>query len=137
MMVEVEWRRLRRRHPLWRDRRCLYAYVDPRAAQILYIGEAGYQTIGQRLHGAHKDEIFRFCEEHLGVGNPAVLHGRLQCEDGRRRSSELLADVESLLIMRLQPPLNIAYTRSRRPRPGLRVQCTGTWPHRRTGFHDV
>ena len=37
-----------------------------------------------------------------------VIQGALLLEEGRRRSSELVADVESLLIIRLQPPGNIA-----------------------------
>jgi hypothetical protein len=58
-------------------------------------------------------------------------------EEGRRRSSQLLADVESLLIMRLQPACNVACTRSRYMRWGLRVNCSGDWPERRTCFRDI
>ena len=137
MVVEVEWTRLKERDPLWQDRLCLYAYSDARTKRILYLGKADYQSVRQRLHGQHKDEIFYYCERRLGVEELDCLHGQLWPEEGRRRSSQLLADVESLLIMRLQPPCNVACTQSRYMRLGLRVKCVGDWPHRRTGFHDV
>jgi hypothetical protein len=137
MIVEIDWTRLNDRDSLWQDRLCLYAYVDGTRDRILYIGKADYQTVRQRLHGVHKDEIFAFCDNRLGVEQLEVLHGQLWPEESHRRSSQLLADVESLLIMRLQPPCNVASTRSRYRRRGLRVKCFGDWPHRRTGFHDV
>lgn len=94
------------------------------------------QTVRQRLHGDHKAELFDFVSQRYGIEAVRVLQGDLVLEDGRRRSSPLLADVKSLLIMRLQPSGNVANTCSRSYRPGLRVQCTGDWPFRRTGFHD-
>lgn len=136
MLVEVDWTHLNERDPRWQDRRCLYAYVS-RRGDILYIGKAGRQTVAQRRTGSHKDKIFRFCERKLGIREFGLLHGCLSLEDARRLSPELLTDVESLLIIRLRPPCNIASTRSRYLRPGLRVRCTGQWPHRRTGFRDV
>ncbi len=65
-----------------------------------------------------------------------MIQGELELEEDRRLSSQLLADVESLLVMRLQPPGNISSTRSRIYRPGMRVKCAGDWPHRRNAFHD-
>lgn len=114
--------------------------MDARKGRVLYVGKADYQTARQRLYGTHKDEIYWFCERRLGVDveeDLDVIHGLLWPEDGRRRSSQLLADVESLLIRRLQPPCNISCTRSRYMRPGLPLKCLGDWPHRRTGFHDL
>jgi len=66
-----------------------------------------------------------------------VLHGEPVLKEDRRRSSELLGDVESLLITRLRPFGNIQSRGSRVMRPGLRVQCTGDWPFRRFRFYDV
>jgi hypothetical protein len=137
MMVDIRWTMLEYNDSLWHDCLCLYAYISAMDQRIVYIGKADYQTVGQRLHGAHKYAIYEFCERELEIDELDVLHGQLWPEQGRRRSSQLLADVESLLIMRLQPPCNVACTRSRYMRPGLRVRCSGAWPHRRTGFHDI
>jgi hypothetical protein len=63
--------------------------------------------------------------------------GQLLLQAGRRRSSELLADVESLLIKRLQPLGNIQCTESRISRPGMRVRCSGEWLSKRAGFYDT
>jgi hypothetical protein len=134
--VIVDWTKLGPRHSLWDGTFCLYAYLHPENDRILYIGKADYQTVRQRLYGSHKNEIFDFFWRKYGIEKVNVIQGELMLEEGRRRSTELLADVESLLIVRLQPPANIAYTRSRTYRPGLRVRCIGDWPHRRTGFHD-
>src|SRR5438045_7296728 len=98
MLVEIDWTKLDYRHPLWQNNFCLYAYTDARRGRILYIGKADFQTVRQRLHGTHKDEIYWYCERRLGVDvseDLDVVHGQLWPEDGRRRSGELLADVES------------------------------------------
>lgn len=135
--VEVGWTRLDLpRDPGWGANFCLYSYLDPQTDRILYIGKADYQTVRQRLHGEHKSELFDFFSHAFGLDEVAVIQGEMLPEEGRRRSTQLLSQVESLLIVRLQPPGNIAYTRSRPYRPGLRVKCIGDWPHRRTGFHD-
>ena len=137
LRVEVDWTRIAARgDPLWQDSFCLYGYLNPRADQILYIGKADYQTVRQRTHGRHKAELFEYLCDHCKSDELSIIHGQLLLEAGRRFSTQLLADVESLLIKRLQPPGNISSTCSRIYRPGLRVKCTGDWPHRRTGFHD-
>jgi len=135
--VEVGWTRLASpRHPLWGANFCLYSYLHPETERILYVGKADQQTVRQRLNGEHKSELFDFFADAFHLDDVAVIQGELLPEEGRRRSAQLLSDVESLLIMRLQPPGNIAYSHSRPYRPGLRVRCIGDWPHRRTRFHD-
>jgi hypothetical protein len=137
LRVEIPWVQLRQdREPLWQANLCLYAYLHPERDWLLYIGKADLQTVRQRLHGDHKDALFDFFWERYGIDEVRVLQGDLVLEDGRHRSAQLLADVETLLIIRLQPPGNVANTRSRTFRPGLRVRCTGEWPFRRAGFHD-
>ena len=103
---------------------------------MLSIGKADYSTIRQRLHGDHKSILFRDLDRQYGVDQVRVLHAGLALGGGRRLSSELLADVESLLIIRLQPFGNIQSTRSRVSRPGLRVECAGDWPFKRKRFQD-
>ena len=135
--VEVPWCSLDdERDPAWRANFCLYAYLHPDRDWLLYMGKADYQTVRQRLHGDHKADLFRFFSRKYGIDEVRVLQGDLILQEGRRRSSQLLDLVESLLIMRLQPAGNIASTRSRSYRPGLRVNCTGDWPFKRATFHD-
>ena len=137
LRVEIPWYELNDdSDPAWRTNFCLYAYLHPDRNWLLYIGKADYQTLRQRLHGDHKAELFNYLCRTYDVNYLRILQGDLVLEAGRRRSSELLSLVESLLIMRLQPPGNIACTRSRAYRPGLRVRCTGDWPIKRAGFYD-
>lgn len=124
------------RDPEWGADFCLYAYLHPEREWLLYIGKADYQTVRQRLYRDHKADLFDFFCERYGIERVRVLQGDLVLEEGRQRSSELLELVESLLIMRLQPPGNVAYRSSRPYRPGLRVKCTGDWPFKKSGFYD-
>ncbi|SRR6266508_3767621 len=136
MLVEVEWTHLHiKRHPLWEGQFCLYVYLHPTSPWLLYIGKADYSTVRQRMYGDHKAQLWADLEGAYAVEDVRVMHGALVV-DGRR-SSELLSDVESLLIKRLQPFGNIQSTRSRIPRPGMRVHCLGDWPFKRWRFHDV
>lgn len=134
-MIRVHWRRLRAESQGWNSTRCLYAYVDPRDQRILYIGKADGPTVRHRFRAAGK-AVLEFLEWQLGVGVPVVLVGTILVEEGRRLSRELIADLESLLILRLKPRGNIQSIHSRIRRPGLEVECTGAWPHRRVRFTD-
>lgn len=137
MDIQVRWSYLTTDDdPRWSEEYCLYTYLHPRRDWLLYIGKADYSTVRRRFHGDHKDQLFRDIRHRYHVSEVRVLHGELVLEPGRRRSSELLSDVESLLIMRLQPFGNIASTQSRITRPGLRVSCRGAWPFKRARFHD-
>ncbi len=124
--------------PGWDEQYCLYAYLQPQRDRLLYIGKADYSTIRGRWHGEHKDQLFEDIWRVYGIGDDEVrvLHGELELEEGYRRSSELLADIESLLIKRLQPFGNISATNTRIARLGLRVFCEGDWPLKRKRFHD-
>jgi hypothetical protein len=137
MNVWVHWTELDSDDdPRWDEQYCLYAYLYPTRDQLLYIGKADYSTVGQRLYGDHKDQLFEDIWRSYGVDEVLMLHGELELEEGYRRSSELLADVESLLIMRLHPFGNISATQSRISRRGLRVHCEGDWPFKRRRFRD-
>jgi hypothetical protein len=137
LIVEVAWVALDDdQDPAWGANFCLYAYLHPERDWLLYIGKADHQTVRQRLHGDHKADVFDFFERQYGIEQVRVLQGDLVPEEGRKRSSELLSLIESLLIIRLQPPGNVAYRESRPYRPGLQVKCTGHWPFKRAGFHD-
>jgi hypothetical protein len=138
MEVQLHWTELQReRNRLWSANYCLYGYLHSERDWLLYIGKAGGSTVRQRLSGDHKNRLFRDIRKEYGIEAVRVLVGVLELEPGRRRTSELLADVESLLIMRLQPYGNISVTLSRIARPGLRVHCIGAWPFKRASFRDV
>jgi hypothetical protein len=136
MRVTVDWTRLADDDPLWHCCGCLYAYIDCYSDRVLYLGKADFQSVYERTLGRHKREIFDFLDQEYGDTDPGVIQGNLILEEGRRFSSRLLTDVESLLIYRLQPPANIACTRSRIARPGMQIRCRGDWPDRRRNFHD-
>ena len=100
LRVEIPWYELNDdSDPAWRTNFCLYAYLHPDRNWLLYIGKADYQTLRQRLHGDHKAELFNYLCRMYDVNSLRILQGDLVLEAGRRRSSELLSLVESLLIM--------------------------------------
>jgi hypothetical protein len=134
MRVEVEWTELEAFGPLWRDARCLYA--GRRRRQAALRREGGLPDSAPRLGCRGKDDLFEYFRRELGVDAFRVIHGRPWPDEGRRLTSELLADVESLLILRLRPFGNVACTRSRISRPGLSVVCAGDWPLARRQFRD-
>ncbi len=138
MLIEVDWTALEdSRDPLWSDSFCLYTYLHPERDWLLYIGKADYSSVRRRFSGDHKAQLFDDISRRYGVDEVRVLHGEPRPEEGRRRSSELLADVESLLIKRLKPFGNIQSTHHRISRPGMRVHCVGDWPFGCWRFHDV
>ena len=137
MIVEIEWTCLDHdEDERWDSDLCLYAYLHPERDKLLYVGKADYATVRERLRGADKERLFADIQDEYDVDEVRVLRGEIRLDECRRRSSELLADIESLLIIRLQPFGNIQSTQTRIQRPGLRVTCTGDWPLARSRFRD-
>lgn len=117
--------------------RCLYAYLHPRTDNLLYLGKADRQSVGQRMKGRHKDDVYEYLEREHRVQKLRPLIGELLLDEKQRYSSALLADVESLLINQIAPPCNVSCIGSRIERPGLTVVCRGDWwPLRQRTFHD-
>ncbi|MES9901111.1 MAG: hypothetical protein ABW168_00345 [Sedimenticola sp.] len=114
----------------------LYAYVHPDDEKILYLGKADKCSVRERLKGKHKKDIFDFFQNELGLTSMGLLVGELLIPESKRFSSELLSDIESLLISTLQPCANIQSTRSRIERPGLSLTCVGDWPLDENQFLD-
>jgi hypothetical protein len=117
--------------------RVLYAYLHAESNEVLYLGKADRCSVRERLRGAHKKAVFGAIAE---VGQTNVLHaivGVLYIEEGCSFISELLSDVESLLIINVQPSYNTQSRQSRIERPGLEVRCRGAWPMRRKVFRDA
>lgn len=120
--------------PLWSFRGVLYAICRPRTCRILYIGKADYSSVRERFRCRSKDLLWNFLESEYGVSGTTLRVGGISTD--LRLTTELLSDVESLLIGQVQPVGNIQAMSSRTSRPGLRVSCTGDWPHRKKLFID-
>lgn len=136
MNVRISWRRLDRPgHPAWVKNRGLYAYTRRDDPEILYIGKVDGTTVRQRLK-QHADDVLYALELKRGIFEVSVLFGDISLEDGEALARELLADIESLLIIYVRPWGNIQSRRSRVSRPGLNVICEGEWPLERREFLD-
>ena len=136
MNIEIEWEYTGGGEESLELSRVLYAYLHPNTNEILYIGKADYCTVKERLFGAHKEEIFEEMVSNLEITELHAIVGVLYFPENRRYSSELLADIESLLIIQVQPPYNIHSRKSRISRPGLKARCIGEWPHEQEHFID-
>jgi len=137
MNVWVDWVELKRsNNSLWSANYCLYGYLHPARNWLLYIGKAGGSTVRQRLFGDHKYRLFSDIQREYDVVEFRYLVGVMRLDPGRKRTSALLADVESLLIARIKPVGNIKRRHSRISRPGMRVHCIGAWPFKRMSFRD-
>lgn len=138
--VEVEWSEIQGLHDTqWDEGYCLYAYIAPDSPEILYIGHTKYSSIRQRKYGNHKVGVYQRILENTGLhkNELRVFRGDVWLEEGKRRSKKLLLQVETLLIHRIRPCGNTAYTRTRSiARLGMWVDCRGDWPHVQCQFRD-
>ncbi len=137
MYVTVRWTPLDNEgtHPLWSAECGLYAYVGPKS-EILYIGKVDGTTVRQRWSRSGKESFWDDLERERKIFKHAAIFGAIELETGSRLTRELLADIESLLITRVQPWGNIQSRKTRISRPGLHVRCAGSWPLRKCQFHD-
>ena len=137
MYVTVWWTPLDNAgtHPLWSANRGLYAYVGPRN-EMLYIGKVDGTTVRQRWNRSGKETFWNDLERERVIFKTAVIFGEIELETGSRLTRELLADIESLLIKKLQPWGNIQSRNTRIPRLGLHVRCAGSWPLQKRQFYD-
>lgn len=126
--IKVIWDQLTENHPAWAARRCLYAYIIPDMREILYIGKAWGVTVRGRWSRVAKERFWEDLERQRGIYQHRVLFGDVRLNYAGHLSSQLLSDIESLLIIAEQPWGNIQSRNSRIARPGLSVQCMGNWP---------
>ena len=136
MRVEVEWSYAGPADENIEFSRVLYAYLHPTSNEILYVGKSDYCTVRERLRGPHKEAIFSAIVKEQQISALHAIVGVLYLPPERRFSSELLADIESLLIMQLQPIYNRQSRQSRISRPSLVVHCVGDWPLTVSTFKD-
>lgn len=123
MLVEVVWRRANGEK--WDRNRVLYAYVHD--GELLYIGKCWGETssVWKRWTAADKESLRFTYKDVFGRRMPDILVGEIRLEDGHRKRSQLLSDVESLLIYELDPIMNRHCTKSRTPRRDMIVVCSG------------
>lgn len=127
--IEIAWRNLRLGDdPYWASQRCLYAYVAPDCQEILYIGKAWGCTVRERWNRAAKESFWDGLERERRIFHHMTLQGDLQLNYSGRLSSQLLLDVETLLINAVQPWGNKQAKTNRIRRPRMNVRCTGAWP---------
>src|SRR5437879_213551 len=133
--VILNWHRAKPEAPdigPWRWSACLYAYLHPATGEVLYIGKTADRTDRERFVSNFKRK-FNDLYARLGIVTVDVMVARVESNISARLTREWLDDLESLLILRVQPPLNQQKRKSRsNTRPGTVVVCTGAWPLDRT-----
>jgi len=110
--------------------------VHPATGKVLYIGKTADLTVRDRFVSNFKRK-FNDLYARLGIVTVDVLAARIESNISSRLTRQWLDDLESLLILRVQPPLNQQKRKSRsKTRPGTVVVCTGAWPLDRARFVD-
>ena len=127
--IEVKWRLIGDNNEYWNSSGCLYAYLHPKTYKILYIGKADGTTVKERWSAEDKDELWN-CLNKNGIKKHIPIIGFVYLPELRRFSSELLKDIEGLLIYLEQPICNINNKKTRGiSRPGMIIKCSGEiWP---------
>lgn len=137
--VILDWRFARPDSPdhgSWRWSGCLYAYIHPVTQKVLYIGKTADLTVRQRFISNFKRK-FNDLYARLGILNVEVIAAQIELRVSSRLTGLWLDDLESLLILRIQPQLNKSKRKSRsNTRPGTVVVCTGDWPLASARFVD-
>ncbi|OHE85571.1 MAG: hypothetical protein A3G75_13715 [Verrucomicrobia bacterium RIFCSPLOWO2_12_FULL_64_8] len=137
MNIPIHWRPITvETDEAWTQTRRLYAYLSARGTEILYVGMTWHATVRSRWSRSGKPYFWDDLEEQRGIHAHRVLVGGLALFPDERLTKHLLAEIESLLIHRLQPWGNIQCQRSRIVPSGLVVNCRGTSPHRLCTFRD-
>ncbi len=122
--------------PRWRYQRALYAYLAPQRREILYLGKCDGTTVRARWNYAAKAGTWDFINNDRGLRSHRLIVAEIELPGGSRLTRELLSDIESLLISRVDACANIQCRRSRIQRPGLEVRCLGAWPLEARVFRD-
>ena len=126
--IAIRWSFLTPEDSDWQSKRCLYAYVASSKKEILYIGKSWGVTVKGRWRRDAKANFWEDLEDDRGIHNHFAMIGQLDLNYAGRLTEKLLADVESLLIRAELPWGNIQSRESRITRPGMIVECSGSWP---------
>jgi hypothetical protein len=142
--IILDWRDVNHKSGRWADRWdytiAIYGILHPAEDKILYVGKAdGYTSTVRRRWGAadKHDRVWRRIEEERGLFEHGFIVGELRTPIGLRLTRELVCDIESLLIHRIQPWANRQNTKSRGyTRRGMSVFCQGHWRLKRKTYRD-
>ncbi|MBT3039204.1 MAG: hypothetical protein KME37_09750 [Candidatus Thiodiazotropha sp. (ex Codakia orbicularis)] len=132
MEIEIEWEYTDEEEESIDFNEVLYAYLNPHSDEILYIGKADRSSVWERMKGEHKEDVFDFIQNELGLNEFSCIVGVPDVP----AYGDLLADIESLLIYCIKPSANIQSKNSRISRPELSVTCSGDWPYKESQFYD-
>jgi len=142
-VIEIDWKDADKDESLWDAQGVLYAYLHPRpTTKILYIGKADGKTVGERFNADDKHPLWDAIEKEFGIEETdiRIIVGTIRLPVGTHMSSELLADLESLLIKAEYEAHNLWWNKqaieTRTSRPGLLVKCTGDWPGEYSEYED-
>ena len=137
MQIEVDW--LSDDKKAWQSTSCLYAYLHPKTDEILFIGSVFTRTVKERFDAPDKEELFEYfgAIHRLNPSEVRIAVGEVWLDEGKRLTPQLLADVERVLVKRVQPPGNIQSNLKKISRHGVIVKCTGEWPYKRSMFVDT
>jgi len=130
----IQWCDLEDEDDGWQQTRCLYAYWAS-DGELLYVGKAWGKTVRERWQRSAKPHFWDDIERHRGVHEHTVGVGSIH-SGGQRLTHQLLADIESLLIHRLQPWGNLQSRLTRIKRVGLTVHCYGDWFNGYKSYRD-
>lgn len=136
MLVSVQWFDPDEHPDLWKLSRGFYLYGHPEENEILYIGKVDGTTVRQRWNRSAKRGFWEALEADRNIHEHTALVGVIELEAGKRLSRELICDVESLLINRIQPWGNIQCRNTRITRSGLKVRCKGEWSYSPKSFNE-
>ena len=125
--IVINWQDVMSDETLWNVCRVLYAYISPENGEILYIGKADKCSVRERWNYSAKNKFWDWANEVRGLNAHSLIVGDLLLENGKKFSSQLLDDVESLLIFKLQPQGNEKSRKSRISRHGMKIVCQGDW----------
>lgn len=136
--IILDWRHANAEPDRWTYTLALYAILHPRAAEVLYLGKADGCTVRSRWNADDKHErVWSRIEDERHIFEHRFIVAEFRTPAGMRLTRELVCDVESLLIHRIQPWANSQNTKSRGfSRPGLAVLCQGHWPLKRSTYRD-
>ena len=102
----------------------------------MYIGKTEDLTVRQRFVSNFKRK-FHDLYARLDILKVDVIAADIELTASARLTHQWLDDLESLLIFRVQPPLNDSKRKWRgATRPGTVVVCTGDWPLGSARFVD-
>ena len=121
--------------PRWKHNLALYAYLAPIKREIYYLGKCDRTTVRGRACYSAKPSAWDCINQQSKTHQLIVA----EIEVEQRLTRQLLADIESLLICKIQPCCNVQNvgSRGRYSRPSMRVECRGrAWPLARKVFRD-